>query len=78
MSAKPITTPPPPPEAIRQARGCRPYVDEDGDIRFQLLDDDLKPFAEFTTDYEIAGAVIARMVNCHEKAAGLPRSDKDH
>lgn len=69
---------PPAPPVVRQARGCRPCITPDGDLSIELLDEDLKPFAAFTTDVYLYHAVLERMSNCYEKACGLPRSTSDH
>jgi hypothetical protein len=54
----------PPQKKLLLARALYPFVDEDGDIHIQLLDDEMNPFAEFVYGSVVGAAVTARIVNC--------------
>lgn len=69
--------------AIRVAHAARVFVDADGNLNWQMLDENHEPFAEIKWDLEQSSAVTARLQFCQEQIAafvvegdglGAPRS----
>lgn len=56
---------------IRVAYATRIFVDHEGHLNWQMLDEDYEPFAEIKWDLEQSSAVTARMAFCQQTIASF-------